>query len=196
MQQYDAHQPPISNIPPQTPKTNWALYIITIIISFIILLLLDGGSALSASFLGLTSFATLFLFISILSLVIGIIAGFILNVIARSNKSFLLGTSIISFLCATVVSVYLSVQKILAEKVTALETESFGGSLGSLFGETPNPLLTGFLIILFFNITPLILFLRKEEKYIQELMIYVYSFVIFLILYFTIPLLLTSSIFI
>jgi len=193
MQQYNPYQPSTSNIPPQTiPKTNWALYTITIIISIVILLLLNGGLTLSASFLGLTSFTTLFVFISLISLVIGLISGFILNKIAKSNKSFLLGTSITSFLCATMVSIYLSVQKKLAEKLATLETEGFGGSLGGLFGETPNPLLTGSLIIVFFNITPLILYLRKEEKYIQELMIYLYSFIIFLILYFTIPLILTS----
>jgi len=137
MQQYNPYQPSTSNIPPQTiPKTNWVLYTITIIISIVILLLLNGGLTLSASFLGLTSFTTLFVFISLISLVIGLISGFILNKIAKSNKSFLLGTSITSFLCATMVSIYLSVQKKLAEKLATLETEGFGGSLGGLFGET------------------------------------------------------------
>jgi hypothetical protein len=79
--------------------------------------------------------------------------------------------------------------------LAALEAENFGGGLGGLFGETPNPLLAGFLIILFFNATPLILFLKKEEKYIQELMIYLYSIIIFLILYLIIPLILTSTLF-
>jgi len=126
MQQYNPYQPSTSNIPPQTiPKTNWALYTITIIISIVILLLLNGGLTLSASFLGLTSFTTLFVFISLISLVIGLISGFILNKIAKSNKSFLLGTSITSFLCATMVSIYLSVQKKLAEKFVIEEISPY-----------------------------------------------------------------------
>lgn len=179
-----------SNIPSQIiPKTNWALYTITVIISFAILILLNGGLTLSTSFLGLTSFTALFVFISLSSFIIGLIDGFILNKIAKSNKSFLWGTSIISFLCATIVSVYLSVQRKLVEKLANLETAGFG----DLFGETPNPLLTGFLVIIFFNIIPLILYLKKEEKNIQELMIYFYCLVIFLILYSTAPLLLTPA---
>ena len=185
-----AQQIPQEGIPPQpVQKTNWILYIITVAITFAILVFIGGILSISTSFLTLTSFTALYIFISIVSLVIGLISALLLNKIAKSNKSFLLGGSIVSFLSAAILSVSLSVQKRLAAQMAGLET---GGMVG-LFGEMPNAFLTGILIIIFFNIPFLILFFRKEQKSMKDLMIYLYSFIIFLILYFIIPLVLLYS---
>ena len=173
------------NIPLQSlQKTNWFLYVIIIIISFGILISLTGGLSLATGFLPLTSFVIVYVYSSIISFVIGLITAFILNKVAKSNKSFLLGGSIISFLAATMVSIILIVYKNLAAEISTLEL-----GLTSLFGKTPNSFLSAILIIIFFNIFFLVLFFRKEQKSMKDLMIYLYSFIIFLILYFVAPLL-------
>ena len=72
--------------------------------------------------------------------------GLILNNIAKSNKAFIIGCSIVSFLTATMLSIILSIQSKLAQQMQALETEEMG--LSTLFGNTPNPFLSGILIII------------------------------------------------
>jgi len=172
-------------------KTNWVLYTITIIISFGILMFLNGSLSLSTSFLALPTFTMVYVLISIFSVVIGLIMSLILNKIAKSNKAYIIGCSIVSFLTATIVSIILLVQGKLAEQMQALETEGMG--LSGLFGNTPNPLLLGILTIIFFNITPMIIFFRKQEKSMKDLLIYLYSFIIYIILYFLIPFILIST---
>jgi hypothetical protein len=172
-------------------KTNWVLYTITIIISFGILMFLNGSLSLSTSFLALPTFTMVYVLISIFSIVIGLMMGLILNKIAKSNKSFIIGCSVVSFLTATIVSIILSVQNKLAAQMQALETEGMG--LSGLFGNTPNSFLLGILTIIFFNITPIIIFFRKQEKSMKDLLIYLYSFIIYIILYFLIPFILIST---
>ena len=131
-------------------KTNWFLYTITIIISLVILLTLNGTLTLSSGFWATPPFIICYSLISVVSLVIGAITTLILNKIANSNKVFLLGGAIISSLSAIVISLYLSITGRLAkELMVATEQEGIETSLGELFLGMPNGLLTGFLIILF-----------------------------------------------
>jgi hypothetical protein len=170
-------------------KIKWILYTITLIISFGILMLLNGTLALSTSFLGLASLTTIYVLISIFSVIIGLPTAFILNKIIKSNKALIMGCSIVSFLTATIIAITLSVQTSLAEQMAAFEVAGMG--LIEMFGSMPNPILTGVLIIIFFNITPIIIFFRKQEKSMKDLLIFLYSFIVSLVIYFLIPFLLT-----
>jgi len=162
--QYNPYQQqpnmPQQNIPTQKPiqETNLIIYIITIIISSLVLLLLNGSLVLSINFLPLTSFTVVYVFISIISLVIGLITGFILNKIAKTNRLLLSGNLIISILSAVIISIYLFMQKRVAEQIADL-----GTSLAGMFGPTPNPMLVGVLMIVFFNVVPLILFFKRKK---------------------------------
>lgn len=124
-------------------------------------------------------------------MVIGLIASLILNKIAKSNKAFIVGCSIVSFLTASTISIILSVESKLAQQMQALEPS--GMDLAGLFGNTPNPLAIGILTIVFFNITAVIIFFRKQEKTMKELLIYLYSFIMYIILYFLVPFVLIST---
>tara|TARA_Y100000310_G_C20672265_1_gene810918 strand:- start:172 stop:717 length:546 start_codon:yes stop_codon:yes gene_type:complete len=172
-------------------KTNWILYTIIVVISFVILLLLNGGLSLSTSF-GLFTLTIVYFLVSALSLVIGLITGLILNKVAKSNKALIVGGSIISFLTATIISIFLSVQNKLSEQMQAFEEGGIG--LSGLFEGHPNPILIGILTIIFFNLTFVIIFMRKEQKSMKDLLVYLVAFVIYFALYFLIPIILMSTI--
>jgi len=172
-------------------KTNWVLYTVIVVISFVILLLLNGGLSLSTSF-GLLTLTMVYFLVSALSLVIGLITGLILNKVAKSNKALIVGGSIVSFLTATTISIFLSVQNKLSEQMQAFEGEWMG--LSGLFEGIPNPILIGILTIIFFNLTFVIIFMRKEQKLMKDLLVYLVAFVIYFALYLLIPFILISTI--
>lgn len=145
-------------------KTNWALYTLTIVISFLFLTLLNLGLSISAPFLSLKSLTTFYISISIVSIIIGIISAFALNKVAKSNMSFFSGGLIASILSATINYTYLSIHRGLEKSVSGLVIESIDVSLLPTFNKTPNPFLTGILMIIFFNVTFLILSFKKLKK--------------------------------
>ncbi len=183
----------------QTPslggnKNYLAVYIIAIVVSFIVLTLLTGIALLSASFMNLPSFTGLYLYISAVSLVTGFITAVIFYRIAQSHRLFLLGGAIVSFLCAVMNSGYILIQMGLKEQMSMIAGSGSGVASGSaptlseLFSPLPNALLIGALIIFSFNLLYLTSFLRKEDKSMKDLLVYLYGTIAYLIIYFLVHL--------
>jgi len=135
-------------------KTNWVLYIITLIGSLLAILLLNGGLSLSTSFLDLNSFTAVYILIAIISLGAGFASALVLKMVAKSMKSFLMGGIIVSSLAAGLIFTSLIIQDRLGDV-------SQMGGIVSLFGDVPNAYIAGILILLFFNIP----FMLLKNKY-------------------------------
>lgn len=162
---------PEQDIPQQ--KTNWILYAITIIISFVIMYLLIGNITLVSSFLPLESLTIVYIFVSITSLIMGLITGFILNKITKTNKAFLIGNLAVSILSAIVISIqYFIIQNLtsqfqslaMEENISAQAANGGLQIMVSLFSSFPNPIIASLLILILFNIVPVILFIKRKNK--------------------------------
>jgi len=170
--------------PVPVAKTHLVLYIITIIVSFILFTVIVGITPLLGSF----SQSIFFVYISVISvsLIIGSITALILNKIIASNKLFLLCGSIVSFSSALLISISLSIMNILAEQLAQIGAVGSGMAVVQLFGAVPNQFVTAILMLLFFNLVFLILFFKKQEKSMKDLLVYLYGFIGYLALYFLI----------
>ena len=177
---------PLQNIPESTQKTNLVLYIVAIIGFTLALLLFGFGISSLTTFMDLSPLIVTYIPMAIISLIIGFVAALIINKIAKSNKLFILASSIISFFGATTISIVLSSLKKTLDKIHG--TQEAGAGMVGFFGEPASGLIVGILIIIFFNVPFLIYFFKKQDKAIKDLLIYLYGVTIFLVLYFTVPL--------
>ncbi len=174
------------HIPVETAKkTHSVLYVITIILAFIILTAANGVLPLIGTYIPVSFI--IYIGTAVISLVVGFITAIIMDKETESDKLFLLGGSIVSFLSAIMISIPLLVMNQLAKQLAAL-SQPIGSNVTigiiELVGIIPNPIITMILMILFFNLTFLIVFFKQEERSMKDLLVYLYSIITFLILYF------------
>jgi len=161
-------------------KTKWFSYILSIITFFFLSLGTIGYSSLNSTYFGENTFMIYYAVVSAISLILGIGLTFILNQVVGSAKTFFWGYSIVSFSPAIIIVLFLST----TSKLSQLITGTLGSSTSLL--DPLSALITGSLTILFFNVFPIIMFL-KEKGPIKDLAPYLYSLILTAILYFTIP---------
>jgi hypothetical protein len=150
----------ISNTQP-IQRMNWKLYVLTIILSIILLIFLNGSIILALNFIFITSFTMVYVFVSIISFILGLITALILKKITKSNKSVIIGCAVISLLSATISAIFISLQN-LASQITEW---SNNGPIGlvALFGELPSPYVIPLLILIFFNLLPTYLLIKNNK---------------------------------
>ena len=168
-------------------KTTWFSYIATAVGFFILLFIFDGIVILFVPDTDYTKFFKFFVILGIVTLLIGLFFSMVMNRVAKSSKSFVWAHSIVSFLFAALVSIWFSIIIRLndtLEKLTVSSGEA-GQQVGlvGLFPNPPNPLLTGLIIVISFNLFAWIMWI-KEQGPVKDLFPYAYSLIAFLLLYF------------
>lgn len=158
-------------------------YIITLIVAILVMLFLEGSIALSATFLPFASFTAVYVMLAGVALVIGFLCALVLRKLAATDKSFLIGNMLISVICALFITVTLLLQMLVARQVAAYPPGEAGVDIATLFGAVPDPLLSGAIILVLFNIAPVIIFFGKEKKSLKDLLVYGYGVAIFLMGY-------------
>jgi hypothetical protein len=185
--------PPPLQMPVQPVKKK---NILTAFFGFIILLFLGivvlGVFILMSMFVNFKSQLGYYAAVAIVSLAGGALFGLIAKELTSTDKGYLWECSLISFLIAGLISIFVNVQIYLTQKLSELSQQAgyanvLGSGLLSMFQEPSNPLTTSLLIIIFFNIPVLIMFFRMKEKKIWHLVIYLLPIIIFLAIFYLLP---------
>lgn len=166
-------------------KTHWFLYVLTIFISFHVLVGVIFYLTMASSFIN--AGLAFYLYSAIVCLVLGYVTGFVLNRITHKNKILVVGGIIPSFLCAFVFFFVDNLMLVLNKQMDALNqtavsqgvTGVIGGTgMASMFGTPSNPIITAVLIIVFFNLAFIANSLMKEEPKKDFLMYLYFTFVL------------------
>lgn len=185
--------PPPLQMPVQPIKKK---NILTAFFGLIILLFLGivvlGVFILMSMFVNFKSANTYYLAVGIVSLLGGALFALIAKELTSTDKGYLWQCSLISSIIAGLVSIFVSVQAYLSQRLMALAAEVGEENVGtagllSLAVHAYNPLFTSILMLICFNIPVLIIFLRMKEKKIWHLVIYILPLLIFLAMSYLLP---------
>ena len=122
-------------------KSSWLLYTVTIIVSFLVLIFIDGFLTLTSPFGAMP--LLIYVLVAILSAAIGLATAFVLRSFSKTDRSFLVGCTIVSFLAATVLSSFAFLTNILNKEMQGLSASVDGatavGSLSNFYNSIPYP---------------------------------------------------------
>lgn len=164
-------------------RPNWYLYVLSVVVSIVVLVLLIGNS-LSPPY----SIST-FVWIGVFSLLVGSFSGFVLDMFSYSSGSFLVGTCFSSFLPALFVAVNLRIEHLeLLRRVASMEGAGIANSAHL------HPFIFAFVMVFFFNLYPVYLFVMRKDFDRKYFVAYLYSVVLFLIVYYGISYLLSGMV--
>ncbi len=161
-------------------KTHWFLYVLTILISFVVLIGVIGYLTLASSFLNTN--LTFYIYSAIVCLVFGYVTGFVLNRVTHKNKILIVGGIIPSFLCAFTFFFVDNLMLVLNKQMEALNAQNSLGvaGIGSMFGTPSNPIIIAILIVVLFNVSFIANSLMKDEPK-KDLLMYLYFFIVLVI---------------
>jgi hypothetical protein len=159
-------------------KKTW--YVVAIIVSLIAILAFVGSAALATMFLPKQSFLSTYVMVSILSAILGGLTIHFIKNITEDKKAIVIAGTIVSGLAAILIGVYLRI-------INMIASISLDAGFAPLFKNVPNGLITGLLIIVFYNLFFVITIFKKNKGEIKDLWIYLIGLAGFLLLYFILP---------